>query len=130
MFNEKSIKTLRFDKQCFFRNSPKLSFADWNKYLDEISNTKKVDANEIKGKLVSCGKPGLSGTTVRKLPLISKISNKECFFLFQSVAKTAALDRLTDASKYGGTHKNRFTPDGKGRGKEGRVDASPARFRE
>ena len=52
------------------------------------------------------------------------------FFLFQSVAKTAALDRLTDASKYGGTHKNRFTPDGKGRGKEGRVDASPARFRE
>lgn len=92
------------------KNSPKLSFADWNKYLDEISNTKKVDANEIKGKLVSCGKPGLSGTT--------------------SVAKTAALDRLTDASKYGGTHKNRFTPDGKGRGKEGRVDASPARFRE
>merc|ERR1712018_452512 len=46
------------------KNSPKLSFADWNKYLDEISNTKKVDANEIKGKLVSCGKPGLSGTTV------------------------------------------------------------------
>ena len=81
---------------------------------------------------MSCGKPGLSGTTVRKLPLISNILNKECIFLFlfQSVAKTAALDRLTDASKYGGTHKNRFTPDGKGRGKEGRVDASPARFRE
>ena len=133
MFNKKSTKTLRFDNRFFFfRNSPKLSFADWNKYLDEISNTKKVDANEIKGKLVSCGKPGLSGTTVRKLPMITKISNKECinFFLFQSVAKTAALDRLTDASKYGGTHKNRFTPDGKGRGKEGRVDASPARFRE
>ena len=132
MFNKKSTKTLSFDNDLFFRNSPKLSFADWNKYLDEISNTKKVDANEIKGKLVSCGKPGLSGTTVTKLPLISKISNKECIFfcLFQSVAKTAALDRLTDASKYGGTHKNRFTPDGKGRGKEGRVDASPARFRE
>ena len=49
---------------------------------------------------------------------------------FQTVAKTAALDRLTDTSKYGGTHKNRFTPDGKGRGKEGRVEASPRKFRD
>ena len=47
-----------------FRNSPKLSFVDWNKYLDEISKTKSIDSNEIKGKLVNCGKPGLSGTTV------------------------------------------------------------------
>ena len=52
------------------------------------------------------------------------------YYLFQTIAKTKALDRLTDSSRYGGTHKNRFTPDGKGRGKEGRVDASPARFRE
>ena len=37
---------------------------DWNKYLDEISKTKSIDSNEIKGKLVDCGKPGLSGTTV------------------------------------------------------------------
>jgi len=48
-----------------FRNSPKLSFVEWNKYLDEIAGTKKVDVNEVKGKLVECGKPGLSGTTVR-----------------------------------------------------------------
>ncbi len=47
------------------RNQPKLSFTDWVKYLDEISKTKSVGAEEIKGKLAECGKPGLSaGTTV------------------------------------------------------------------
>ena len=33
------------------------------------------------------------------------------------MAKSAAVDRLTDASRYGGTHKNRFDKDGKGKGK-------------
>jgi hypothetical protein len=92
------------------KNSPKLSFLDWNKYLDEIVKTKSIDGNEMKSKLVSCEKPGFTGTT--------------------EVAKTKALDRLTDASKYGGTHRNRFSADGKGRGKEGRVDAKPAKLRE
>ena len=40
------------------------------------------------------------------------------------------MERLTDTSKYTGAHKQRFTPDGKGRGKEGRVDSKPAGFRE
>ena len=48
-----------------FRNSPKLSFVEWNKYLDEIAKAKSVDVNSIKTKLVDCGKPGLSGATVR-----------------------------------------------------------------
>ena len=47
-----------------FRNSPKLSFLDWNKYLDEIVKTKSIDGNEMKSKLVSCEKPGFTGTTV------------------------------------------------------------------
>lgn len=92
------------------KNSPKLSFVDWNKYLDEIAKSKNIDCNEIKGQLVDCGKPGFSRTTV--------------------VANTAALDRLTDTSKYGGTHKNRFTPSGKGRGKEGRTDAAGLQLRD
>ena len=105
---------------------------DWNKYLDEIAKTKSLDSNEIKGQLVACGKPGFSaGTTVviETLQLTSSPSSS-IFDFFQTVAKTAALDRLTDVSKYGGTHKNRFSSNGKGRGKDGRVDASPARFRE
>jgi len=92
------------------KNSPKLSFVDWNKYLDEVSKTKSFNANEVRNELINCGKPGFSRAT--------------------TVAKTAALDRLTDTSKYGGTHKNRFTADGKGRGKEGRVEASPRKFRD
>ncbi len=32
------------------------------------------------------------------------------------------MDRLTDTSRYGGTHKQRFDAEGKGRGKAGRED--------
>jgi hypothetical protein len=42
----------------------------------------------------------------------------------QSVSKNAALDRLTDSSKYGGTHRQRFDPNGKGKGKEGREEVA------
>ena len=46
------------------KNSPKLSFQDWNKYLDEIAKTKSIDANDMRGQLIDCGKPGFSRTTV------------------------------------------------------------------
>ncbi|XP_037620306.1 tubulin polymerization-promoting protein family member 2 [Sebastes umbrosus] len=38
------------------------------------------------------------------------------------VAKTGAVDRLTDTSKYTGAHKERFDESGKGKGKTGRED--------
>ena len=47
-----------------FRNSPKLSFADWNKYLDEIAKNKGMEADAIKEKLVASGAPGFTGATV------------------------------------------------------------------
>ncbi|XP_061736372.1 tubulin polymerization-promoting protein family member 2 [Nerophis ophidion] len=37
-------------------------------------------------------------------------------------AKVAAVDRLTDTTKYTGTHKERFDDSGKGKGKVGRQD--------
>ncbi|XP_055055711.1 tubulin polymerization-promoting protein family member 2 [Paramisgurnus dabryanus] len=37
-------------------------------------------------------------------------------------AKAAAVDRLTDSSKYTGSHKERFDASGKGKGREGRED--------
>lgn len=43
--------------------------------------------------------------------------------IFQVVQKSSVTDRLTDTSKYGGTHKQRFDDEGKGRGKSGRADA-------
>ncbi|XP_034536383.1 tubulin polymerization-promoting protein family member 3 [Notolabrus celidotus] len=38
------------------------------------------------------------------------------------VAKTKAVDRLTDSSKYTGSHKERFDETGKGKGREGREE--------
>lgn len=38
------------------------------------------------------------------------------------VAKAAAVDRLTDTTKYTGSHKERFDDSGKGKGKVGRED--------
>lgn len=43
-------------------------------------------------------------------------------FLNQRVAKTATVDRLTDASRYTGSHKERFDESGRGKGREGRED--------
>ena len=45
----------------------------------------------------------------------------------QKVVASSAVDRLTDTSKYTGSHKERFDESGKGKGKEGRetqVDGS------
>lgn len=41
---------------------------------------------------------------------------------FQKATKAAAVDRLTDTSKYTGTHKERFDESGKGKGKAGREE--------
>ena len=41
---------------------------------------------------------------------------------FQKVVQEGAVDRLTDTSKYTGSHKERFDESGKGKGIDGRVD--------
>lgn len=38
------------------------------------------------------------------------------------MAKASAVDRLTDSSKFTGSHKERFDPSGKGKGRVGRED--------
>ncbi|XP_026234012.1 tubulin polymerization-promoting protein family member 3 isoform X2 [Anabas testudineus] len=38
------------------------------------------------------------------------------------VAKTGAVDRLTDTSRYTGSHRERFDESGKGKGREGREE--------
>lgn len=54
----------------------------------------------------------------------SALPNLSFFSLssFQSVTRSSVTDRLTDTSRYGGTHKQRFDETGKGRGKAGRED--------
>ena len=40
----------------------------------------------------------------------------------QSAVKAGAVDRLTDTSKFTGTHKTRFDQTGKGKGKDGQIN--------
>jgi len=79
--------------------SLKVSYADYNKYLEDLATTKKVDLAEIKNKLGSCGAPGV---------------------LNNSIGKASVVDRLTDVTKYTGSHKERFDDSGKGKGIAGR----------
>ena len=41
---------------------------------------------------------------------------------FQGTANKETTGRMTDHTQYGGTHKQRFDEDGRGKGKEGRTD--------
>lgn len=43
--------------------SLKVSFADYNKFLDDLATTRKVDLAEIKNKLATCGAPGVAQLT-------------------------------------------------------------------
>lgn len=66
--------------------------------------TKKVELDEIKKKLTTCGQPGITSHVTK------------------SPAAAAAVDRLTDTSKYTGSHRQRFDETGKGKGIAGRKD--------
>jgi len=81
----------------------KLTLTDYHKFLEELSKAKKVEVSEIREKMINCGPPGLTGTT--------------------TAVKTAAVDRLTDSTRYTGSHRMRFDEGGRGRGIQGRKDA-------
>uniref|UniRef100_A0A182PII4 Tubulin polymerization-promoting protein homolog n=1 Tax=Anopheles epiroticus TaxID=199890 RepID=A0A182PII4_9DIPT len=88
--------------------SMKLTYEDYNKFLDDLAKTKKVELDEIKNKMANCGAPGVHNATVRRGQDPGK------------AAETVA--RLTDTSKYTGSHKQRFDETGKGKGIAGRKD--------
>ncbi|KAI1293057.1 Tubulin polymerization-promoting protein family member 2 [Halotydeus destructor] len=80
-----------------------LTIKEYGQFLDTLAKERKLDVDEIKGKLRSSGPPATTKTT--------------------SATASAAVARLTDHTKYTGTHKLRFDQEGKGRGIAGRVDA-------
>ncbi|KAL4707696.1 hypothetical protein ACJJTC_014877 [Scirpophaga incertulas] len=84
--------------------SLKVGLEDYQKFLDDLAKSKKVELEEIKRKLTTCGQPGVSSHVTK------------------SPAAAAAVDRLTDTSKYTGSHKQRFDEAGKGKGIAGRKD--------
>jgi len=56
--------------------------------------------------------------------LYEKIINKEPITAGTKVSKTGNVAKMTDTSKYTGSHKERFDQSGKGKGIDGRVNKS------
>ncbi|XP_076295773.1 tubulin polymerization-promoting protein ringmaker isoform X1 [Lasioglossum baleicum] len=93
------------DTGIYFKKhkSMKLGIEQYKAFLDELAKAKKVDLAEMKKKMATCGSPGVTSST--------------------AAGKAAsAVDRLTDVSKYTGSHKQRFDQTGKGKGIAGRKD--------
>ncbi|XP_015116999.1 TPPP family protein CG45057 [Diachasma alloeum] len=90
---------------CFNKFKRKaLDVENYQKFIDDLAQSKGIDPKIIRDKLTSCGAPGLSHTT--------------------KVVDSEAVRNLTDTSKYTGAHKERFDASGKGKGKEGRADTA------
>ncbi|XP_012276098.1 TPPP family protein CG45057-like [Orussus abietinus] len=94
------------DTGIYFKKhkSTKLGIDQYKAFLEELAKNKKVDPAEMKTKMAECGPPGFSGGA-------------------GGAGKAAStVDRLTDVSKYTGSHKQRFDETGKGKGISGRKD--------
>ncbi|KAK6632711.1 hypothetical protein RUM43_013481 [Polyplax serrata] len=81
----------------------KISLDDYRKFVEDLAKSKKIDVQEIETKMSNCGAPGLHGVSSN-----AKIDS--------------TVERLTDVSKYTGSHKLRFDDSGKGKGIAGRKD--------
>ncbi|XP_073233053.1 tubulin polymerization-promoting protein family member 2-like [Porites lutea] len=96
IFNRPEVKS---------KTERKINFSQFKKAL-ELCAEKKYGSKDDLGKLIEkicAGKgPATSGAT--------------------KAVKAGGVDRLTDTSKYTGSHKERFDESGKGKGIEGRVD--------
>ncbi|XP_062246645.1 tubulin polymerization-promoting protein family member 3 [Platichthys flesus] len=89
------------------KTSRVITFEEFHRALQELAPKRfkgqsKEEALRSIVALVEGGEPSNAGVT--------------------KVAKTAAVDRLTDASRYTGSHKERFDESGKGKGREGREE--------
>uniref|UniRef100_UPI0037E85BDD tubulin polymerization-promoting protein family member 2 n=1 Tax=Semicossyphus pulcher TaxID=241346 RepID=UPI0037E85BDD len=84
-----------------------ITFEQFNQALTELA------PKRFKGKSKEEALQQLYGLIVGKGPTNIGITK---------VAKAAAVDRLTDTTKYTGAHKERFDESGKGKGKAGRED--------
>ncbi|XP_014204955.1 TPPP family protein CG45057 [Copidosoma floridanum] len=93
------------DTGIYFKKqkSMKLNIEQYKAFLDELAKSKKVDLVAMKNKMANCGPPGITNTAV-------------------GGKAASTVDRLTDVTKYTGSHKQRFDESGKGRGIAGRKD--------
>lgn len=100
-------KVTTTDTGIYFKKfkSLKISIEDYRKFVEELAKNKKINLDDVDVKMSQCGPPGLSGSSSN-----AKIDS--------------TVERLTDVSKYTGSHKQRFDETGKGKGIAGRRDVS------
>ncbi|XP_071958876.1 tubulin polymerization-promoting protein family member 2-like [Antedon mediterranea] len=82
-----------------------LTFTQFQKALEYVAKSKLGDDNKVDqiiAKIVAGGGPSTAGTT--------------------GTSKTGGVAKMTDASQYTGSHKERFDAEGKGKGLDGRKD--------
>lgn len=84
-----------------------ITFEQFNQALTELA------PKRFKGKSKEEALQQLYGLVVGKEPTNAGVTK---------VTKAAAVDRLTDTTKYTGSHKERFDESGKGKGKVGREE--------
>ncbi|XP_017290657.2 tubulin polymerization-promoting protein family member 2 [Kryptolebias marmoratus] len=89
-----------------------ITFEQFNQALTELASKR------FKGKSKEEALQQIYGLIVGKEPANAGVTK---------VAKAAAVDRLTDTTKYTGSHKERFDESGKGKGKSGREDIPDTR---
>ncbi|XP_023017643.1 tubulin polymerization-promoting protein homolog [Leptinotarsa decemlineata] len=82
--------------------SKTIGYTDFLNFIEDLAHQKNIPVDNIKEKLQECGLPGTNKST--------------------QAVHVGAVDRLTDTSKYTGSHKERFDESGHGKGKEGRED--------
>ncbi|KAL2730868.1 tubulin polymerization-promoting protein isoform X1 [Vespula squamosa] len=113
------------DTGIYFKKhkSMKLAIDQYKSFLEELAKSKKVDFVEMKNKMANCGAPGVtvgaSGTKKSSRVVTFNIINKNDL---QAGKAASTVDRLTDVTKYTGSHKQRFDESGKGKGIAGRKD--------
>lgn len=65
---------------CFKKlKSLKVGILDYKKFLEDLAKTKKIEVDELKNKMSSCGQPGHSGSGVSKC---YNLKNIECIINF------------------------------------------------
>ncbi|VVC95188.1 unnamed protein product [Leptidea sinapis] len=79
-----------------------IDFRQFLQFIEGLAKESKLNQDDIMNKLAKCAVPGTSRAT--------------------QADKSNIVQRLTDTSKYTGSHKERFDAKGKGKGKSGRED--------
>lgn len=51
----------------------KISIGDYEKFLEDLAKSKKVELEEIKKKMIECGAPGFTGASVSYLTIVETI---------------------------------------------------------